>query len=300
MTTAKKTMQIALKVATWLLVAFTVFMMVFTVVSVTTVDRHNREIFGYKFYIVQSDSMSKSELNADLKVHFNAGDIIIAKTVKDPYGFQPGDIITFISANSDSAGETLTHMIRSIKTDGGKVSGYVTYGTNKGVDDEAVVDPESILGVYHDKMPVIGKFFAFLKSTPGYVVCILIPFLLLILYNAANVAKLFRKYRQEQMDELKTEREKLEKERAESLRMMEELLKLKEQLYKSQTETPVAAPQPTAEGEELSNSAPTVEGEELSQSQPILEGEALSQSQPILEGENSTTAPQEPTAADET
>lgn len=288
MTTTNKTIKIALKVTTWLLIAFTVFMMVFTVISITTVDRNHREIFGYKFYIVKGDSMSKSELNADLKVHFNAGDIIVAKTVKDPYSFQPGDIITFISLNSDSYGETITHMIRSIKTDGGKVSGYVTYGTNKGVDDEAVVDPKSILGVYHDKMPVIGKFFAFLKSIPGYVVCILVPFLLLILYNAANLARLFRKYRQEQMDELKAEREKLEKERAESLRMMEELLKLKEQLYKTQTETPVAAPQPTTEGEELSNSAPIIEGEELSQSQPV------------SEGENSTTAPQEPTAADET
>ena len=64
-TTAKKILNIALKVVTWLLVAFTVFMMIFTVVTVTTVDRNDRSIFGVKFYIVQTDSMSLSEIMAE-------------------------------------------------------------------------------------------------------------------------------------------------------------------------------------------------------------------------------------------
>ena len=52
-TTAKKILNIALKVVTWLLVAFTVFMMIFTVVTVTTVDRNDRNIFGLRFYYVE-------------------------------------------------------------------------------------------------------------------------------------------------------------------------------------------------------------------------------------------------------
>ena len=48
-----------------------------------------------------------------------------------------------------SIGQTITHMIREVKKDqAGKVLGYVTYGTNTGVNDEALAEPEYILGVY--------------------------------------------------------------------------------------------------------------------------------------------------------
>ena len=230
-TAAKKILNIALKIVTWLLVAFTVFMMIFTVVTVTTVDRNDRSIFGVKFYIVQTDSMSLSENNKDMDVHFNAGDIVIIKNVKDSRALQAGDVIAFMSTNSVSYGETVTHMIREVKkNEDGKVLGYVTYGTNTGTDDEALVEPEYVLGVYSGKLPGVGKFFAFVKSTPGYIVCVLVPFLLLILYNGINVIRLFRRYKREQMADMLAEKEKLEAERAENKRMMQELLALKAQL----------------------------------------------------------------------
>ena len=240
----KKTMNIALKVITWLLVAFTAFMMIFTVVTVTTVDRHDRSILGVKFYIVQTDSMSLSENNKDLDVHFDAGDIVIIKNVKDNRALQAGDVIAFMSTNSVSYGETVTHMIREVKkTSDGKVIGYVTYGTNTGTDDEALVEPEYVLGIYTGKLPLVGKFFAFVKSTPGYIICILVPFLLLILYNGVNVIRLFRKYKREQMEAMQAERDKIEEERAEAQRMMQELLALKAQLdQKSGEGTPPAEP----------------------------------------------------------
>ena len=244
-TTAKKILNIALKVVTWLLVALTVFMMIFTVVTVTTVDRNDRSIFGVKFYIVQTDSMSLSENNKDMDVHFNAGDIVIIKNVDDPRALQAGDIIAFMSTNSVSYGETVTHMIHEVKkTEDGKVLGYVTYGTNTGTDDEALVEPEYVLGAYSGKLPGVGNFFAFVKSTPGYIVCILVPFLLLILYNGVNVIRLFRKYKREQMADMQAEKEKLEAERAENQRMMQELLALKAQLDKKEggEGTPPAEP----------------------------------------------------------
>ncbi len=242
MNTVKKIMNILIKVVTWLLVAFTVFMMVFTIVTVTTVDKNDRAILGVKFYIVQTDSMSKSELNADMDVHFNAGDIVIIKNVKDPRTLQAGDIIAYMSTNSDSYGETVTHMIREVKkTEDGKVLGYVTFGTNTGVDDEALVEPEYVLGAYTGKMPGVGNFFAFVKSVPGYIVCILVPFLLLILYNGVNVIRLFRKYKREQMEVMQAEKDKLEAERAENQRMMQELLALKAQLDQKNGEAPPPA-----------------------------------------------------------
>ena len=246
MNTVKKILNIASKVVTWLLVAFTVFMMIFTIVTVTTVDKNERSIFGMKFYIVKTDSMSKSDKNADLDVHFNAGDIILIKNIdnSERLALKAGDIIAFMSTNSVSYGETVTHMIREVKTTSeGRVIGYVTYGTNTGTNDEALVEPEYILGTYSGKLPIVGQFFAFVKTVPGYIVCILVPFLLLILHNGINVIRLFRKYKREQMEEMKAERDKIEEERAEAQRMMAELLELKAQLAKKdEVATPPAAP----------------------------------------------------------
>lgn len=241
---------ILLKIVTWLLVAFTVGMMLFTVITVTTVDKSNRSIFGMKMLIVQSDSMSRSEKNADFKVHFRAGDIIFIKNVKDPASMQAGDVVAFISTNKESYGDTVTHAIREVKKDeSGRVLGYVTYGTNTGTSDEALVAPEYILGKYAGRLPGLGRFFAFVKTTPGYIVCILVPFLLLILYNGVNVIRLFRKYKKEQTEEMQAERAKIEEERAENQRMMAELLELKAQLAKEESEPPAPEETPAEETE---------------------------------------------------
>lgn len=240
--TVRKILNIAMKVFTWLLIAFTVFMMIFTIVTVTTVDKNDRSIFGAKFYIVQTDSMSLSDKNADMDVHFNAGDIVIITDVKDPTKLEAGDIIAFMSTNSISYGETVTHMIREVRrAQNGKLLGYVTFGTNTGVNDEALVEPEYILGSYSGKLPGVGNFFAFVKSTPGYIICILVPFLLLILYNGVNVIRLFRKYRGEQIAAMQAERDLIDAERAENQRMMQELLALKAQLEKNGNGAPPPA-----------------------------------------------------------
>ena len=299
-TTAKKILNIAFKVATWLLVAFTVFMMIFTVVTVTTVGRNDRSLFGVRFYIVQTDSMSLSENNKDLDVHFNAGDIIIVKKAKDTTALQPGDIISFMSTNSVSYGETVTHMIRKVqKNDAGKVEGYVTYGTNTGTDDEALVEPEYVLGVYGGKLPGVGRFFAFVKTTPGYIVCILVPFLLLILYNGVNVVRLFRQYKREQTEAMQAERDKIDAERAENQRMMQELLALKAQLEQQSTEkTPTAEPTPDAT---VTKAAVTDETVENQSEQTAISTEPASEEAPseAVTSEETTETKSEDTAPED-
>ena len=238
--TVKKALNILTKAAVWILVILTVFMMIFTIITVTTVDRNDRNIFGLRFYIVLSDSMSESENNKDMEVHFNAGDIVFVKNVKEPTKLQPGDIIAFMSTNSESYGETVTHMIREVKkADNGMVLGYVTFGTNTGTDDEALVEPSYVLGKYAGKLPGVGNFFMYLRTTPGYIVCILIPFLLLILYNGLNVIRLFRQYKREQTEILEAEKAEIAAERKQNEEMLKELQALKAQLEKqAAVETP--------------------------------------------------------------
>lgn len=205
-------------------------MMIFTIVSVSTFDRTDRSLFGYKAFIVLSDSMSKTD--------FSAGDLALVKEV-DPATLKEGDIIAYISQNTENFGETVTHKIRKLTTDAEGNPGFVTYGTTTDTDDETVVTYEYVIGEYQTHIPQVGKFFQFLKTTPGYIVCILMPFLILIMLEGIRCISLFKKYKAEQQAELQAERDKIEQERAEAQRMMQELLAMKKEMEqgKQQSET---------------------------------------------------------------
>lgn len=218
----KKILNILKSVFTAIVLVAAICMMIFTVVSVSTFDRADRNIFGYKAFIVLSDSMSATD--------FNAGDLVISKEVADPSTLKEGDIITFQSVNPESYGKTVTHKIRRLTTDVDGNPGFVTYGTTTDTDDETVVTYNFVLGQYKFRLAGVGKFFQFLKTTPGYIVCILVPFLILILMQGVNSIKLFKKYKHEQLEELSAEKEKLEAERLESQKMMKELLELRRQM----------------------------------------------------------------------
>lgn len=221
----KKAFSILKTIFVWLIVLLAVFMMVFTVISVTTFNRNDRDLFGYKLYIVNSDSMSKTD--------FNAGDLILVKEV-DPATLKEGDVITFMSQDTDHFGETVTHKIRKFATDAEGNPGFITYGTTTDTDDETIVTYPYVLGRYEHRIPALGTFFNFLKTTPGYFVCIFVPFMLIILYEGVKFFRLFRRYKQEQMEEMQAERAKIEEERAANAKMLEELQALKAQLESTQ------------------------------------------------------------------
>ena len=171
-------------VLVWVMVIIAAGMMVFTIISVNTFDRNDRNIFGYRCYIVLSDSMSATD--------FDAGDLVLVKSV-DPTSLQAGDIIAYQSQNSENYGATVTHKIRARTTDVNGNPGFITYGTTTGVDDETVVTYPFILGKYQFALPKVGTFFRFLKTPQGYLLCILIPFLLLIINQGLNCVKAFKR-----------------------------------------------------------------------------------------------------------
>lgn len=217
----KKVFNIIGSVLTWALVILAVVVMVFTIISVTTFDRADRSLFGYRAFIVLSDSMSATD--------FDAGDVVLVKDV-DSNTLAPGDIIAFYSQSPANFGDVVTHKIRSITVDSSGNPAFVTYGTTTGTDDDTPTPYLSVIGKYSRRLPHVGSFFTYLKTTPGYICCILIPFLLLIGIQGINCIRLFKAYKAEQVAEMQAERQKLEEERAEAQRMLSELTALKKQL----------------------------------------------------------------------
>ena len=199
----KKALKIVKTTLVWLVVLMAVFMMIFTVISVTTFNRNDRDLFGYKMYIVNSDSMAATD--------FKAGALILVKEV-DPSSLIEGDIITFMSQDPDSFGETVTHKIRRLTTDAEGNPAFITYGTTTGVDDETLVTFPYVLGKYQKQIPGLGTF------------------MLIIVYEAVKFFNLFRQYKKEQMEQMQSERDQIQAEKEENAKMLEELKALKAQL----------------------------------------------------------------------
>ena len=221
----KKAWNIIRVVLLWLIALVAIFMTVFTVIAVRNFDRNDRALFGYKMYIVNTDSMKKE---------FAAGDLIFVKEV-DPNTLKEGDIITFISQSKASWGETVTHKIKektmvTTSTSEQMRPGFITYGTTTGEVDETPVTYPYVLGKYNFHIAGLGTFFNFVKTPAGYFVCIFIPFMLIIVYQGIKFFTLFRRYKREQLEAMQSERDKLEEERLANAKMLEELQALKAQL----------------------------------------------------------------------
>ena len=220
----KKVLNIIEKIVTAIIVAFTVFVMIFTIISFNTVGK-DRMLFGYKPYIVLSDSMSGV---------FDVGDIVVSKQT-DVSELKEGDIISFRSIDPNNYDTVVTHKIKGeTEYDGQKA--FVTYGVSTGIEDEYSVPADRIIGEYQFRLPKMGYFFQFLKTPMGYFVFIFIPFMLLIGSEAVRFFKLWKQYKAEQAAMLEEQKTIVEEQKAESEEMKEEIKRLKAQLAEKEKE----------------------------------------------------------------
>ena len=258
----KKALHIIKNVLVWTVLIFAAAVMVFTTVSMTSLDRNDRNIFGFKFFIVQTDSMSATD--------FSAGDIIIDRSV-DPSSLKEGDIITFVSQNSESSGQTVSHKIRKLTvTDKGEPA-FVTYGTTTNSDDETPVTYENVIGKYLFHIPKVGSFLANLKSKRSNFLFILIPVGALLLFQVFNIGRLAKKSKNAETDEEDEERKKLEEEKRESEEVRRKLKELQAQIEAQQAAIAAqqaakgdhgSAPQENAPGPDSEATSVSENGEE--------------------------------------
>ena len=184
----KKIFEVILDVFAWLSLILAVLLAVTTIFASLSGD-NGKEVFGVRMLIVKSDSMSAPEGQTE-DVYFNSGDLIFIKKVENTSNLKEGQVITFVSYNAESYGQIITHKIREVKiSTSGKTIGYVTYGIRTGVNDQVVVSPESVIGVYSGKLPSVGKFFSFLQTPQGFALSVMIPSVLIIIYFSISVGK---------------------------------------------------------------------------------------------------------------
>lgn len=157
---------------------------------------------GYCPLIVLTDSMWPE---------IASGDLIICREM-DPADVKVGDVISFFDPASKT-GSVVTHrVIELVEEDG--VTKWRTRGDNNNTEDRELVPFENLVGVYRSRIAGAGNVAMFLQSTPGLIVCIACPLLLLVGYDMLRRRK-YDKEKQQDTDALLAELEALRAMKAE-------------------------------------------------------------------------------------
>lgn len=116
-------------------------------------------------------------------------DVVFVKNV-DTNLLKENDIITFYSTNAFFGGTPITHRIVEVLDipDTGLMF-RVKGDANEEADEEKVI-PENVIGKVLFRIPSLGKVQFFLASKTGWLIAILIPSALILIYDIIKLIKM--------------------------------------------------------------------------------------------------------------
>ncbi len=148
-------------------------------------DSSNNSLFGA--YVIVSESMIPT---------IDVNDAIVVKKISNS-DLKIGDIITFNSKDYAYNGMTVTHRIVGIQKTASGEKIYRTKGDNNIFIDTALVDLNSIYGKVILIIPKIGYIKSFLTSIPGFLTIIVLPIIIVIVYEIYRIRKLLKRQKKE-------------------------------------------------------------------------------------------------------
>ena len=169
------------------------------VIASITAKRENGQanVFGYTANSVQTDSM---------KGAINEGDLIISKVVteknKGSFELKEGDIVSFYNELDNGTKILITHRIYKVR-EAGNTRVYTTWGDNResAPAPDAPITMGDIESVYLFKIPLLGHFIDFLRTPLGFIICLVVPLLAFIAWQAYKLIVLFFKSKQAELAE---------------------------------------------------------------------------------------------------
>ena len=146
----------------------------FTNSFVKATDNPEKQFFGLYAHIVRSNDMAKT--------NFKLGDVVLSQKVNVDK-LRLGDIITFRSTNPQSAGQLVSHKIKSIGMDDAGRTVFETYSTATGAVDDMKVRADEVIGRCHWSIANAGYFVILMQYVPVYVhLFVLISYLIGAMY----------------------------------------------------------------------------------------------------------------------
>ena len=113
--------------------------------------------------------------------------IIIGRT--DPNDLKQGDIISYLATDSYYSGKVITHRIIGIEDVNGELF-FRTKGDNNNVADGVLVNEDNVYGKVLFRIPFLGYVRQFLSTYFGWILCIALPILYLIMTEVVRVRKI--------------------------------------------------------------------------------------------------------------
>ena len=128
-------------------------------------------IFGIQSFVILTGSMEPA---------LPVGTIVITQQSST---YNKNDIIAFKKDD-----KTVTHRIVEVKNEN-NVFSYKTRGDANNVDDIDLVRKDNILGKMVFLIPFLGSFVLYLKTIPGFLIFIVLPAIIYIIFEIFNIKK---------------------------------------------------------------------------------------------------------------
>lgn len=171
----KNVVKETLKVLLILLIVLEVVLMCF--VMIFKISGRNPDLFGYQFYVIISPSMEPE---------LCVGDVVLSKKYTGQQ-INTGDVITFLGKEGSLKGKVVTHQVINVEEIEGHLN-ITTKGLANNVADPSITE-EDVISVMLYKTVVFGFLYRLMSSTPGFIILILLPLLILIASEIYRLAK---------------------------------------------------------------------------------------------------------------
>lgn len=183
-------------ISNWITIIICVIFIPILVINISIMYQANTNkdkipsIFGYKPFIVLSDSMDNV---------IRKGDLIFVKNI-DPSKLNKKDVIAF----RDDEGTVTTHRIIDI-VNNDNIEYFVTKGDNNNSQDQSLVEYSDVEGVFKSRIPYVGNIFNSLAS-PTIIIIIVLG--VTIIFGLAFYASTKRHREKEHQEFLEYKRQK--------------------------------------------------------------------------------------------
>ena len=161
------------------------------------------DVGGYLPLIVLTDSMYPV---------IESGDLIICHT-EEAENIRVGDVIAFFDPAGNGS-SIVTHRVMEVTEQGGQIA-WKTKGDNNNTEDRLLVTEDKLVAEYEGtRLAGLGNVALFMQTTPGLIVCVVCPILLLVGYDMIR-RRMYEKANKKDTDQLLAELEELRRLKAE-------------------------------------------------------------------------------------
>ena len=143
--------------------------------------KNKKDLFSA--YTIVSPSMVPS---------INVLDVVVTMRVNSPEDLKKGDIVTFNSTDYRYSGVRVTHRIYDIEKTSYAEYLFTTKGDNNNTPDSSRISFNEIYGRVLFRIPKIGYIQYYLSSILGWVAIIIVPAVMIIIYDIYKLVKTLR------------------------------------------------------------------------------------------------------------